>query len=176
MCNINGKTNTTAGKVVLWSVLGTTVYSEATYSLDFKQTGIHTDTDFYIQKVLFKYLRKYHPELKLKIFLTEAARVANWEQRYEYDITSGKKVKCPDGLRLRICEEFPSPKRDDLRDDLFQEIDIKDGNNPTEIWENFNTFYNAIEENDEIYVDITHSFRSIPVIILSVLENQKHNN
>lgn len=55
----------------------------------------------------------------------------------------------------------------------YKVIDILDGNNDNEIWNNFNLLYEELEENDEIYLDITYSFRSIPVIIISVLNYAK---
>lgn len=55
----------------------------------------------------------------------------------------------------------------------YKTIDIFDGNNNNEIWENFNLLYEEIEEGDEIYIDVTHSFRSIPFIVISVLNYAK---
>lgn len=50
---------------------------------------------------------------------------------------------------------------------------IKDGKNNTEIWENFQIIFDQLEDGDEIYVDITHSFRSIPIIIMAILNYAK---
>ncbi|WP_456372836.1 TIGR02221 family CRISPR-associated protein [Methanocaldococcus sp.] len=50
---------------------------------------------------------------------------------------------------------------------------IKYGINKEEIWENFDIFMsltNEINDNDEIYLDITHSFRSIPLFMYVMLE------
>ncbi len=50
---------------------------------------------------------------------------------------------------------------------------IKYGINKEDIWENFDIFMsltNEINDNDEIYLDITHSFRSIPLFMYVMLE------
>ncbi|ADC69269.1 CRISPR-associated protein, TM1812 family [Methanocaldococcus sp. FS406-22] len=54
---------------------------------------------------------------------------------------------------------------------------IKYGITEEEIWENFDLFMNLINEvndGDEIYLDITHSFRSIPLFMYVMLEFMKY--
>ena len=46
--------------------------------------------------------------------------------------------------------------------------DIPNGNSTEELWEIFNVCENAIEAEDEIILDITHAFRSLPLLIFSV--------
>lgn len=137
------------GKIVLLSVLGSTSYKEVWYELGGKKYSSP-----YIQYVLCQHLKKLHPDMEFKIFLTTGARERNWEelpgekdQKLKHFITEGR---------------IP-----------YEEIDITDGTNEEEIWQNFNHFYDALEEGDQLYVDITHSFRSIPVILLSVLNLAK---
>lgn len=47
-------------------------------------------------------------------------------------------------------------------------ISLQEKNND-ELMKIFKIFYDSIEENDEIIFDITHSFRSIPMFVLTVL-------
>ena len=42
-------------------------------------------------------------------------------------------------------------------------IYIDEGFSENEIWSIFNTIYNKLEDEDEIYFDVTHAFRSIPL-------------
>ena len=54
---------------------------------------------------------------------------------------------------------------------------IKYGITEEEIWENFDLFMNLINEvndGDEIYLDITHSFRSIPLFMYVMLEFMRY--
>ncbi len=50
---------------------------------------------------------------------------------------------------------------------------VKYGQNEDEMWENFEIMYNInqyINEGDEVYLDITHAFRSLPVMMFIVME------
>ena len=46
--------------------------------------------------------------------------------------------------------------------------DIPNGNSTTELWEIFNVCENAVDEGDEIVLDITHAFRSLPLLTFAV--------
>lgn len=46
------------------------------------------------------------------------------------------------------------------------EIDIPDGKNEAELWEIFEAISEVVQEGDEIAFDITHGFRSLPMIAL----------
>lgn len=46
---------------------------------------------------------------------------------------------------------------------------IKSGKDENELWENFCTIFSEFNKNDEIYVDVTYSLRSIPIIFMSLL-------
>lgn len=55
-----------------------------------------------------------------------------------------------------------------VSDNTPSNIDIPDGKSEEEIWQIFEAVYNEIEEGDNIIFDVTHSFRSIPILALSV--------
>ncbi|MDR0753771.1 MAG: TIGR02221 family CRISPR-associated protein, partial [Prevotellaceae bacterium] len=55
----------------------------------------------------------------------------------------------------------------------MKNIDIPNGKDEEEIWKIFEIIYNQLENNDELYVDITHSFRSIPLLASSLLQYAK---
>ncbi|WP_373731893.1 TIGR02221 family CRISPR-associated protein [Bacteroides heparinolyticus] len=131
-------------KATLLSVLGTGNYGVSVYEMAGKK-----EEDMYIQSALYRMLREEY-DLELKIFLTKKAGETNWEG---------------EGLASRLQKLQPAAK--------VETIAISDGKNEEEIWENFQYFYHAIQERDKVFVDITHSFRSIPIILLSVLELAK---
>jgi len=73
------------------------------------------------------------------VLLTEGARKANWD----------------DKLHPRLQGHTQTI-----------EIDIPDGKNEAELWQIFTAISDAVHEGDEIAFDITHSFRSLPMIAL----------
>jgi len=75
--------------------------------------------------------------------------------------------KTKDAEKLGLKELF------DRKKIPYKELHIKDGHNDRERWEHFDQIFENIKENDEIYVDVTHSFRSTPFIIMAVLNYAK---
>jgi CRISPR-associated DxTHG motif protein len=55
----------------------------------------------------------------------------------------------------------------------FENVMIKSGKNEAEIWEIFQSMFNVMSEDDKLYVDITHSFRSLPLLASSLLQYAK---
>ena len=45
-------------------------------------------------------------------------------------------------------------------------VDIPDGLNTEEMWKVFETMYNKLEDGDRLYIDLTHGFRYLPMMIL----------
>ncbi len=72
-------------------------------------------------------------------------------------------------------ETIPSKGLKRLLEDFNQNcaivpVQIKNGDNETEIWENFRTIFNCLQQDDNVYFDITHGFRSLPMFVL-ILNN-----
>jgi len=51
----------------------------------------------------------------------------------------------------------------------FESVRIPDGKSENEIWEIFGKIVSVFNENDEIVIDITHGFRSIPLVVIASL-------
>jgi CRISPR-associated DxTHG motif protein len=49
-----------------------------------------------------------------------------------------------------------------------QEVPIPDGRTEQEIWEIFDRVVSSVEQEDEIAIDVTHAFRSLPMVLLAV--------
>lgn len=81
---------------------------------------------------------------KAKIFTTKQAREVNGT-----DLFARLKKAYPN-----ICLEL---------------IDIPDGRTDDEIWELFDTLQKSVDDNESVSIDITHSFRSLPIVTLSAL-------
>ncbi len=56
---------------------------------------------------------------------------------------------------------------------IFEKIDIPEGTSEDEIWEIFRIVFDKLEDNDEVIFDVTHSFRSIPMLGITLLQYAK---
>lgn len=128
------------------SVLGTSDYKSGLHSINDKEI-IETE---YIQNAVIKMYEEQieNDDVKFCIFLTKSAKQKHFGTLFNILNNSYPKL-----------EIIP--------------IDIKDGKTKEEVWEIFEEFYQSIEENDEIVVDITHSFRHLPMQLLVVVNYAK---
>ncbi|SFI96329.1 CRISPR-associated protein, TM1812 family [Thermoflavimicrobium dichotomicum] len=88
------------------------------------------------------------------IFLTTQARESNWEKENKW---------CYLGLAGEL-ENLEKEKRI-----LVQTVDIPGSQDQGSIWEVFRQILDHLDEEDEVYFDITHSFRYQPMLALLVL-------
>jgi len=91
------------------------------------------------------------------IFTTEESRKKNWEDYPHYGDKDINK-----GLKTRLSKYT-----------YISQVDIPFGKNEVELWEIFQILYDKIEEGDEIVFDITHSFRSLPMLTMVFLNYVK---
>ncbi len=130
---------------VFLTVLGTGAYSEANYKY-----GENIYKTRFIQEALIsEFCKTWSKDDKICVFLTKGAKEKNWNNDLE------KLLKT---LNLEV-QIIP--------------VDIKDGQNEEEIWEIFDELYKSVNENDSIIFDITHSFRSIPMLVIVFLNYAK---
>lgn len=52
-------------------------------------------------------------------------------------------------------------------------IRIPDGRNEEELWEVFERIYTKVPEKSNLIIDVTHSFRSLPIVSLSIIQYLK---
>lgn len=128
------------------SVLGTGRYESRTHSYNSNHL---IETPFIQEAVLNLFEENLNSDFGgFYIFLTEKAKEIHFKD-----------------LESRIMNRYPQIS--------INPVDIKDGKTKEEIWEIFDSIYNQIEENDEIILDITHSFRHIPMQLLVVINYAK---
>ncbi|MFD3157093.1 TIGR02221 family CRISPR-associated protein [Haloimpatiens sp. FM7330] len=133
-----------------FSVLGTTEYKPCFYKF---KTTYETR---YIQEALTKDIcNAWNKEDEIIIFLTKEARKKHW---YNKEVKEKR-------LSERLKQNCPNVK--------IKDVDIPSGKNEDEIWSIFEIILKNINEDDEIIFDITHSFRSIPMLVLVVLNYAK---
>lgn len=145
---------------VFISILGTGNYNPCIY-----RQGDFTSTETrFIQEATLDFLEarsKWSADDAAYIFLTPTARIANW-QAEPIDIYDSKKVKRYASLEPTLDQMgLPFP---------VEPVDISEGGDEEAIWSVFRSIYDQIHEVDRLYIDITHSFRYLPMLLL-VLTN-----
>lgn len=142
---------------VFISVLGAGLYESCKYTIN---NFSSTETRF-IQQATLEYLNAQEWSVDSKAFflLTDKARMTNWivegEQRYD----KNKEIIVPYKGLKKVLESTQLPFH-------CEEIFIPDGKDDAEMWTIFETTFNLLKDGDELYFDLTHSFRYLPMLIL----------
>lgn len=139
----------------LITFIGKNDYTECVYT---GQNDFVSQPTRYVQTALFEQLQ-YEGEAidKVYLFVTKEAKKHNYFDRYTHD---GKEYI--EGLQSSWEKYFPE------HIDKLVPVDITSRQSEADQWELFETIFNVINEGDELYFDITHSFRSIPLIALLI--------
>lgn len=146
------------GRKVFISVLGTTKYRTCTYSFTKSNGEFFTCQTKFIQVATLDLIeaQNWEGNDKIYIFVTKGdngSEKKNWEVKD--DIRDGESYI---GLHKTLSDKGFKAK--------VESIIISDGNEQDEIWDIFNEFYDLIKEGDELYFDITHGYRYIPMLVL----------
>lgn len=144
---------------VFISVLGTGLYDKCKYTKD--KIRFSSSETLFVQAATLEYLNvKSWDKNDLGLFLlTSKAKDSNWDKgiNKRFDNRSKKDVDY-NGLEM-VIEELRLPI-------TIYPLSILDGNNESEIWENFDRVFNELRDGDELYFDVTHAFRFLPMLIL----------
>ena len=133
---------------IFLSFLGTNRYLSARYRLGERVSGI---TPF-VQEALVELLcGEWGKNDRLIFFLTSEARLKNWEDGGNFS----------EGLGTRL-------HRRNLQIEILT-VPVSEGRSEEEIRNNFRTVIEKLSEGDEVILDITHSFRSLPMLNLVAL-------
>lgn len=142
---------------VFISVLGTGLYSSCKYVAE----GFCSSETRFIQLASLEYLgaKNWDSNSKGYILLTEKARKANWN-------VEGNKC-----YNAKTNEELPYKGLHDVLKNAelpfnIEGVSIPDGKNEQEMWQIFEIVFKLLENNDELYLDLTHSFRYLPMLML----------
>lgn len=141
----------------LISILGTNDYLECKHSLN----GVTKKPVKYVQEDLVdRFCNDWSQEDEIRIFLTDDAEKKNWANNGHKDRKGD--VISNSGLKERLEELNLAPS--------IKPVKIPIGNSEDEIWEIFEIIFNTFRKDEEIILDVTHSFRSLP-LLLSVMLN-----
>lgn len=146
------------GRKVFISVLGTGYYGECVYARD----GFTSSSTRFIQHATLEMLTQkgnWTADAHAYVLLTKEARETNWH--------------IPGGTRtnMRTKADEPYAGLESVIEDMnlpfeVSGIDIPMGKNEEEIWQIFDIVYGVLQEGDEVYFDLTHGFRYLPMLVL----------
>ena len=145
---------------VFISVLGTGFYGKCKYTRGEYNSVKASETRF-IQQSTLEYLNVYDwSKNDAAIFLlTSKAKSQNWNREIKSRVNfSTKEEEEYLGLEY-VLEQMNLPVE-------IRPVDIVDGKDEDEMWEIFITLFNELKDGDELYFDLTHSFRYIPMLVL----------
>ena len=144
---------------VFISVLGTGIYKPCIYG----DTGITTR---FIQEATLLSIgaKEWSSNDTGIVLLTDFARTTNWvvPDNKRFDKVNNVEITDYCGLKQRI-DALGLPF-------AVNDISIPDGENEEEMWTIFTTLFDQLKDGDELYIDLTHAFRYLPMLVL-VLTN-----
>jgi len=89
-----------------------------------------------------------------------------YEGNYFIEILN--RTYCPEKIYIAVTKESKLKHSDQLSKILnFEELNIPSGKSEEEIWEMFELITDSIPEESELIIDVTHGFRSQPMIALA---------
>lgn len=135
---------------VFISVLGTGNYKECIYA----SGNTQYDGTRFIQKATLQMLdvkEGWTESDRIYIIVTDGSKEQNWETRTD---NGEPKIGLADTLKEM---HLSTP---------IETIRIPDGNNEDEIWQIFSDIYKVLNDEDELYFDLTHGFRYFPMMVL----------
>lgn len=149
---------------VFLSVLGVAFYETCRYRKD-DFTGSET---LFVQKSLLEYLLQQEnwggdSDLVLML-LTDLARKNNWDKNLKTRFCAKlQKEVAYQGLEKILLDMNLS----------YQDIAIPDGKDSDQMWEIFEVIFDKLQEGDELYLDITNSFRYLPMLLVVLVNYAK---
>lgn len=149
---------------VFISVLGFSNYGQCSYVKD----GYKSSSVRFIQEATLDYLcqqSEWTVNDTAYILLTNGAEKANWYDDGHKDRDTGEIIKC-EGLCSRL-------KKMSLPFAINTIKNLPDGNTEEEIWEIFERVFNELQDGDELYFDLTHGFRYLPMLVMVLINYSK---
>ena len=154
---------------ILLSFLGTNNYVQTFYELKGQKCPQPVR---FIQEALVELVCKdWTKDDHIYVFCTggkTGSYELNWKDGGQENVESDvEKIGLESRLKT-VCESVP-----------FEQVEICEGFSSEEVWQMFQTIYGVIKDGDEIYLDITHAFRSIPLfstVLMNYARYMKHTS
>ena len=149
---------------VFISFLGSSNYMPCIYYKD----GFQSSNVRFIQEATLDYLQTIEPWTKSDIayiLLTEGARASNWADNGHKDFETKKPIKQAGLDTCLKLKEYPFEIKTIER--------LPEGKNEDELFRLFRIIFDMLETGDAVYFDITHGFRSLPMLTLVLINYAK---
>ena len=150
-----------ARKVFL-SFLGTNYYIKTRYYIDESCKQDSKTTHFVQETTIDETCKNWSSDDKIFIFLTKDAEEKNWNSPAQKNHTKNKYT----GLEKILKNLHISAQVEPIKN-------IPEGFSEQEIWEIFTIIINKLQKDDELYIDITHAFRFLPMLMVVLLNYAK---
>jgi len=148
---------------VLISFLGTNNYTNCNYFLEGFENNRISNVK-YIQEAIIKlFCNDFSESDHLYFFVTKEANEKNWRDNGHVDRNSSR----IENKGLESCL-----KNLNIRSE-YTKIEIDEGFTTDQIWKIFNAVFIQIQNEDEVNLDITHAFRSLPMLGIALLNYSK---
>lgn len=134
------------------SFLGTTNYVQVKYG-----SADANPTRFVQESLIDKLCTDWSENDQILIFYTEESKSKNWVNNGHPEQSIKEDVE-----KIGLGQILADKKANGLKPQI-EVVQIDEGFSEKEVWDIFDCVYNKLEENDEIYFDVTHAFRSIPL-------------
>jgi CRISPR-associated Csx2 family protein len=139
------------------SFLGTSDYLDCRYSLDNQAGNV---VKYFQEDLVDRFCCRWDSNDQIRIFTTADALEKNWKDNGHQDRKTGEVLSNP-GLENRLQKRNLTAS--------VQRYDIPDGKDEAEIWLIFQSVFDTLNPEDEIIFDITHGFRSIPMLFMALV-------
>lgn len=149
---------------VFMSFLGTNDYVPCNYYIDRPEPMKIENVRFVQEAIASFYCREWTPDDRILIFTTMDSERLNWLDDGHEDRATKAKIPS-EGLFKRLSKLK-------LKAGVHA-VKIKEGLSEADIWEVFQTVYESMNDEDEVIFDITHAFRSIPMLAIVILNYAK---
>lgn len=147
---------------VFISFLGTNNYLECRYDIDGFPLQESKPVRFVQEALIRSICNGWEDDDRIFVFCTRAdgSNLGAYEKNW---VDNGQKKINSEIEKIGLAHRLQDLRREIGLRAVIEEVDIKAGFSEEEIWSIFQTVYNKLEEGDQIYFDVTHAFRSIPL-------------
>lgn len=163
---------------VFISFLGISNYVNCRYSFD--DGEISVPVRFVQEAIIRRLCKEWSEDDIIYIFCTtkeksitsgtkppkDGSKELNW-------VDNGQKKTTEEIEKIGLETRLRNLRNSNILKAHFEEVDIEAGFSENEIWDIFDTVYQKLRSSDEIYFDVTHAFRSIPMFSIVLFNHAK---
>ena len=155
---------------VFISFLGTNNYVECKYSLN---SECSKPVRFVQEALIEQLCRDWTAKDRILIFCTSKETTGENGSKEINWLDNGQARISDDSERIGLEHRLQDLKSSMGLQTPIEQVDIEAGFSENEIWGIFDTVYRKLQPGDDIYFDVTHAFRSIPLFSIVLFNYSK---